>query len=241
VEEGKDEETEKKILDKRQAPEYVVIFQAKDDYLKGRIKELPEEKVVGTHWTEDGMNRRIGGYKKNNFSDNGAPVLETFFKENGIQILKLDVDALQTDDVFKSVKIFLEKQGKFENYQNFESVADVKRQQVVEDDNKKKVVEKAEGHRKLDEKEHDERKLQEEKAKLKMEAIKEEEKKLLDVRSQPLRQYLADNVVPALTEGIIQICKEKPMDPIDFLAEFLFKKSLQVKNPDPAKVDNKEI
>jgi len=39
-----------------------------------------------------------------------------------------------------------------------------------------------------------------------------------------------------LTEGIIQICKEKPEDPIDFLAEFLFRKSLQVKNPDPGKV-----
>jgi len=108
-----------------------------------------------------------------------------------------------------------------------------KRKQAVEEKNKKELAEKEEHQRKLNEKEGEERKLQEEKAKLKMETIKEEEKKLLDVRSQPLRQYLADNVVPILTEGIIQICKEKPEDPVDFLAEFLFKKSLKVATPDP--------
>lgn len=61
--------------------------------------------------------------------------------------------------------------------------------------------------------------LQEEKARLKLESIKEQEKKLLDERSQPLRQYLADMVVPILTSGIIQICKEKPDDPVDFLVK----------------------
>jgi len=50
--------------------------------LKARVKELPEKEVLGTHYTEDGMKRRTDLYKKNNFSDNGSPVLETFFKDN---------------------------------------------------------------------------------------------------------------------------------------------------------------
>jgi len=183
------------------------------------------------------MTRRITASKKFNFSDNGSPVLETFFKENSITVLKLEVDNMSTEDAFKMLKTFVEKGGKFENYQKFESVDEEKRKKTVEEENKSKLVDKHEAQRKLDEKEHDERKLQEEKAKLKMEAIKEEEKRLLDVRSQPLRQYLADNVVPILTEGIIQICKDKPADPVDFLAEYLFKRSLQVKQADPGKTN----
>jgi len=70
-----------------------------------------------------------------------------------------------------------------------------------------------------------------------LEALKDKEKKLLDARSLPLRNYLADQVVPILTSGIIQICKEKPEDPVDFLAEYLFKKSLDVKFPDPANME----
>jgi len=50
-----------------------------------------------------------------------------------------------------------------------------------------------------------------------LEALKDKEKKLLDERSLPLRNYLAGQVVPILTSGIIQICKEKPEDPVDFL------------------------
>lgn len=32
-----------------------------------------------------------------------------------------------------------------------------------------------------------------------------------------LRQYLADNVVPFLTEGLIELCKSHPEDPVDTL------------------------
>ena len=40
---------------------------------------------------------------------------------------------------------------------------------------------------------------------------------------QPLRAYLADTVVRALTEGMLEVCRVNPTDPVDYLAEFLFK------------------
>lgn len=43
------------------------------------------------------------------------------------------------------------------------------------------------------------------------------ENNILDVRSQPLRQYLADCVIPYLTEGLIEIYKGNPENPLDFL------------------------
>jgi len=70
--------------------------------------------------------------------------------------------------------------------------------------------------------------------KSRLERIKEQERDLLDTRSQPIRQYLMDNVVPILTEGLIDVCKKLPEDPVDYLAEYLFKRSLEVHQPNPA-------
>ena len=44
---------------------------------------------------------------------------------------------------------------------------------------------------------------------------------------------MVDNLVPILTEGLIETCKLQPDDPVDSLAEFLFKRSLDVPYPDP--------
>jgi adenylate kinase len=69
--------------------------------------------------------------------------------------------------------------------------------------------------------------------KQRLDQIKEYERDLLDTKSQPIRQYLADNLVPILSEGLIEVCRRMPEDPVDFLAEFLFKRSLDVPYPDP--------
>lgn len=66
-----------------------------------------------------------------------------------------------------------------------------------------------------------ERKLREERDAKKIEEIRQQERDLLDSRSQPIRQYLMDNVVPHLTEGLIELCKVVPDDPTDYLANFL--------------------
>lgn len=47
--------------------------------------------------------------------------------------------------------------------------------------------------------------------------MKEEEKELLETQSVPLRNYLMKHVLPTLTEGLVEICKVKPDDPIDYL------------------------
>ena len=64
-------------------------------------------------------------------------------------------------------------------------------------------------------------------------AIREEEKEDLDKKSAPIRNYLSDNLVPILSDGLIDICIRQPDDPVDALAEYLFKRSLEVPYPDP--------
>lgn len=76
--------------------------------------------------------------------------------------------------------------------------------------------------------EAEQRKIKDEQDRIKMEAIREQERDLLDTRSQPIRQYLMDNVVPYLTQGLIDLCKQVPEEPGDFLADFLMKKADEI-------------
>ena len=40
---------------------------------------------------------------------------------------------------------------------------------------------------------------------------------MLDTQSIPLRNYLMRHVMPTLTQGLIEVCKVKPDDPVDYL------------------------
>ena len=47
--------------------------------------------------------------------------------------------------------------------------------------------------------------------------MKREEYELLENQSIPLRNYLMKHVMPTLTKGLIDSCKVRPDDPIDYL------------------------
>ena len=174
------------------------------------------------------MERRLKIYHDNNYSEAGNPVLLDFFKEHKIEIIKVNVQTSSTEDAFRAMRAFVEKvsivlesvkcqHGKFENYQRFEEEEEKERVRQIEETNKKQIERMEQIRKERDEKEGEERKLQEEKSRLKQEALKEQEKVLLDERSKPLRTYLMGNVVPFLTQGLLEICKERPEDPVDFL------------------------
>ena len=61
-----------------------------------------------------------------------------------------------------------------------------------------------------------------------------EERQILDKTSLALRKYLDANLVPILSQGIVELLNTFPKDPVDHLASFLFKNSLKVPNPDPS-------
>lgn len=44
-----------------------------------------------------------------------------------------------------------------------------------------------------------------------------QEQEILNRKSQALKQYITDNILPVLTSGLIEICNEKPENPLDYL------------------------
>ena len=47
--------------------------------------------------------------------------------------------------------------------------------------------------------------------------VKREEQEMLETQSIPLRNYLMRHVMPTLTQGLIEVCKVKPDDAVDYL------------------------
>lgn len=45
--------------------------------------------------------------------------------------------------------------------------------------------------------------------------------KKLTTHALPIRQYLESTVVPVLMQGLQSLCKERPEDPLDYLAHYL--------------------
>lgn len=73
-----------------------------------------------------------------------------------------------------------------------------------------------------------ERKVKEKEWANKLFEVKQQEFEQLEARSIPLRNYLMKHVMPTLSKGLIDCCKVRPDDPVDYLAEYLFKNNPQI-------------
>ena len=83
---------------------------------------------------------------------------------------------------------------------------------------------------------------EEEKLKNKLKELEEREKKLLEKKSEVLRRYLSENVMPLLAKGILSVCQTMPDDPVEALANFLLDNSfdLQKESNDKLKINEFE-
>ena len=66
-----------------------------------------------------------------------------------------------------------------------------------------------------------------------LEEIKEEEKEHIENKSLTLISYFNDNLVGILADGLSDVCKKTPKDPLEHLAKYLFKRANDVPDPDP--------
>lgn len=131
------------------------------------------------------------------------------------------------------MKIYIERFEKPFNYMTFDQEDEkihVAEQKVIND---QREVDRKRALNREEIVEREVRKQKEAYTKQRLEQIKEYERDVLDQKSQPIRQYLMDNLVPILTEGLLEVCKRTPEDPVDYLAEYLFRRSLDVPYPDP--------
>ena len=68
----------------------------------------------------------------------------------------------------------------------------------------------------------------EQKMEIQLKQLQEREKKLLEKKSEVLRRYINENVMPLLAKGILNVCENMPDDPVDALANFLLENSFNM-------------
>jgi len=101
--------------------------------------------------------------------------------------------------------------------------------EALEESKRTSELQAAEDAKRREEEETDRARRESEQSK-RLDEIRQQEEELLEARSAPLRAYLMKHVIPTLTEGLIETCKVMPEDPVDYLAEFMFRASPAVES-----------
>ncbi|CAD8133208.1 unnamed protein product [Paramecium pentaurelia] len=213
-------------------PKGVIYLEYTDDQLKERAKQINDN----PRYSEDLVVKRLANFRKNNEqllsqyeqldikrisdSENAFELTKDFITRNGPILVLQDVKDEevvqmdeQQDDVSPSPQISSIQQEKVAAVQQSQFQQSQVGPKKKGDQLNKSINESRQSK--------DNKKLTDEQ---KQDLIRQQERELLDQRSQPLRQYLADNVVPFLTEGLINICEKHPENPLQFLADFLEQK-----------------
>ncbi|XP_036738250.2 adenylate kinase 7 isoform X1 [Manis pentadactyla] len=222
---SQDEEEEEEIkgkmfpYDKLIIPEFVCSLDASDDFLKERVMNLPENIVAGTHYSHDRFLRTLSNYRDINTEDE---TVFNYFDELEIHPIHIDVGKLEDAQNRLAIKQLIKEIGEPRNYGLTDEEKAEEERRVAEERLAKEAMEEAEREQK-DAVETAERIARWEEWNKRLEEVKREERELLEAQSIPLRNYLMTYVMPTLMQGLNECCKVRPDDPVDFLAEYLFK------------------
>jgi adenylate kinase len=224
-----DDPTKYKLLTEIMPNIVIRIDNCDDEFIKERMKKLKDEKD-DPNIIRARLERRLKSYKELNESKKGEPSITNFFKENNIDIIGLN-GKLSDEDLLETCKTFFEKNGKIINYQIFD-----KETEVIEKDKINQNVEKIKNEREKELKENEYYDIEKLNVKKqynegKSSELEKQEKDLLEKKSEVLRRYLAENVIPVLSKGILHVCKTLPEDPVDELAHYLFDNAFNAKFP----------
>ncbi|XP_067000043.2 adenylate kinase 7-like [Anabrus simplex] len=206
---------------KKMMPEFVISLESTDELLCERVMAFPEAVVQGTHYTEEAMLRRLAEFRSNNTDEN---TVLNFFDEMEIHPQLIPVYENSKSAIQETFHRIITLIGEPRNYGP--SLLEQEARAILEEE-ARKIAEADE----LRKRQEFERKVHEEKlAKMEewaslMDALREEEEEILAVRSLPLRHYLMKYVFPTLTRGLIEVAQRRPLDPVDYLAEYLFKEN----------------
>ncbi|KAM9093571.1 adenylate kinase 7 isoform 1-T1 [Megaptera novaeangliae] len=220
-EEEEEEEARGKMFpfDKLIIPEFVCSLDASDEFLKERVMNLPESIVAGTHYSQGQFLRALSNYRDINTEDE---TVLNYFDELEIHPIHIDVGRLEDAQNRLAIRQLIREIGEPRNYGLTDEEKAEEERRAAEEQLAKEAMEEAERQHK-EAAETAEKIARWEEWSKRLEEVKREEKELLEAQSLPLRNYLMTHVMPTLMQGLNECCKIRPDDPVDFLAEYLFK------------------
>lgn len=244
--EGEDEEDPDKYKPKFMKsiyPESVIMLEGADEFLKEKAKKLPKEIMKDSHYYENHMDRRLAAWHDGNTIDDyrygvepGKPKLTTarFFQEKETEILEID-SAIDNFELFEAMRVYIERHGRPYNYlQSLERLNHDRHIHLEDLENDMIKKREVSDSTVVQKRERDETRLHK-LADDRLPGVEAHVKELEQVKDKKDREFLMKNIVPILSEGLIEITKVAPIDPIDYLAEYVFKKSNELHKTNKSK------
>lgn len=232
-EEEEDEKKYKPKFQKHIYPESVIMLEGPDEFLKDKAKKLPNEIMKNSHYYDNHMDRRLMSWHDGNTIDDyrygltpGKPKLTTssFFQEKETEILQIYAGN-DNFELFEDMRIYIERHGRPFNYlQSLERLNNDRHIYLDQKENDQVKKKETGDQAVVQKKSKDESRLQK-LAQDRFPAVTEHVKELDEVKDLKSRDFMMKNIVPFLSEGLIEITKVAPIDPIDYLADYIFKKS----------------
>eukprot|EP00913_Durusdinium_trenchii_P020343 g19111.t1 len=188
-------------LNEETCPAYVIITQAPAALCKGKWQNAGGSSL-------ETFEKTMQAYIDNNLTSD-IHSLQDFFQDVASKgVLNLPIAGKDPDDLFESARIYIESSGRPFNYLPTEDeVSQEIRQQRLEQLERLAAELAAAQEQRLHE--------------LRLQRVAEHEAAQKKLAQMPLREYLMKYMVPNLTEGLIEVCKVLPDNPVDYLANYL--------------------
>lgn len=129
-----------------------------------------------------------------------------------------------TFEMFESMRVYIERSGRSYNYLPSVKVLNVQREEKLVKEERDFKAEKAATSEADKEKKELEREALEKLQEGRLDSIKQHIDEL-EGTSKNMRQFLMKQIIPVLTEGMIEVYRFGPTDPVDYLADYIFTKS----------------
>ena len=221
--------TKYKVLTEILPNSIIRIDNCSDEFLRERMKKLEDINKDPTI-IQRRLDRRLQTYKELNESKKGEPNLTNFFNENNIDILGVN-GTINEGEILEQCKVFVERNGKIANYQIFDNQQEYLYKNEINSKVSKASQEVTKEFEEDEFYDNEKEKVKEDYNKGKASDLEKHEKELLEKKSEVLRRYLAENVIPVLSKGILNVCQKLPEDPVDELANYLFDNAFNAKFP----------
>jgi adenylate kinase len=132
-------------------------------------------------------------------------------------------------EMFESMRIYIERNGRPHNYlESIRKLNDEREMKLIAEE-EITAKEAAEALHKKEDKSDNKHHEMEEKERIRLEMVMQHIKELDECEDLNMRQFLMKFIVPVLTEGMIEVWKYAPIDPVDYLADYMYKKSNNMK------------
>lgn len=132
-------------------------------------------------------------------------------------------------EMFEAMRVYIERNGRSYNYLSSVKSLNHKREDVLTQEEKDAVAEASQKAKVGANVEREKKMALESLAEGRLEFLESHTDALKMCDKMYMRQFLMKCIIPVLTEGMIDVWRVQPTDPVDYLSDYVWKKSNEMK------------